>query len=47
MDQFFTCIGVRDEYFGPGWPCSTTVEVSRLAHPDMLIEVEAIAVIAG
>jgi enamine deaminase RidA (YjgF/YER057c/UK114 family) len=47
MEQFFTCIGVRDEYFGPGWPCSTTVEVTRLAHPDMLIEVEAIAVIAG
>ena len=47
MDQFFTCIDVREEYFGPGWPTSTTVEVSRLAHPDMLIEVEAIAVIGG
>jgi enamine deaminase RidA (YjgF/YER057c/UK114 family) len=45
MDQFFTCIDVREEYFGPGWPTSTTVEVSRLAHPDMLIEVEAIAAI--
>ncbi len=47
MDQFFTCIDVREEYFGPGWPTSTTVEVSRLAHPDMLIEVEAIAVIGA
>ena len=47
MDQFFNCIDVREEYFGPGWPTSTTVEVSRLAHPDMLIEVEAIAVIGG
>lgn len=45
MDAFFTCVEVRDEYFGPGWPTSTTVEVSRLAHPDMLIEVEAIAAI--
>ena len=47
MDQFFTCIDIRDEYFGPGWPASTTVEVPRLAHPDMLIEVEAIAAVGG
>jgi enamine deaminase RidA (YjgF/YER057c/UK114 family) len=47
MDQFFGCIDVREEFFGPGWPASTTVEVSRLAHPEMLIEVEAIAVVGG
>jgi enamine deaminase RidA (YjgF/YER057c/UK114 family) len=45
MDAFFTCADIRHEYFGPGWPTSTTVEVSRLAHPDMLVEIEAIAVI--
>jgi 2-iminobutanoate/2-iminopropanoate deaminase len=47
MEQFFHCIDIRDEYFGPGWPASTTYEVSRLAHPDMLIEVEAIAAISN
>jgi enamine deaminase RidA (YjgF/YER057c/UK114 family) len=32
------------EYFG-ALPTSTTVEARRLAHPDVLVEVEAIAVI--
>ena len=36
---------VRDEFFGAKGPASTLVEVSALAHPDYLIEVEAIAVI--
>ena len=29
----------------PGWPVSTTFEVSRLAHPDMMIEIDMIAVV--
>lgn len=45
MDAFFTCVDIRDEYFGPGFPTSTTVEVSRLAVPDMMIEIEAIAIV--
>lgn len=45
MDAFFTCVDIREEYFGPGWPTSTTVEVSRLADPDAMIEIEAIAVV--
>lgn len=36
---------VRDEFFGSKGPASTMVQVSALAHPDYLIEVEAIAVI--
>jgi 2-iminobutanoate/2-iminopropanoate deaminase len=36
---------VRDEFFGPKGPASTMVQVSALAHPDYLIEVEAIAVV--
>jgi enamine deaminase RidA (YjgF/YER057c/UK114 family) len=36
---------VREEFFGAKGPASTMVEVSSLAHPDYLIEVEAIAVI--
>jgi enamine deaminase RidA (YjgF/YER057c/UK114 family) len=36
---------VREEFFGAKGPASTMVEVSARAHPDYLIEVEAIAVI--
>ena len=36
---------VREEFFGGKGPASTMIEVSALAHPDYLIEVEAIAVI--
>jgi 2-iminobutanoate/2-iminopropanoate deaminase len=36
---------VREEFFGAKGPASTMVEVRALAHPDYLIEVEAIAVI--
>jgi 2-iminobutanoate/2-iminopropanoate deaminase len=45
MDAFFKCTDIRHEFFGPGWPTSTTLEVSRLAHPDMLVEIEAVAVV--
>lgn len=38
-------IPVREEFFGKKGPASTLVGVSALAHPDWLIEVEAIAVI--
>jgi reactive intermediate/imine deaminase len=38
---------VRKEYFGPSRPASTLVEISRLAREDLLIEIEAIAVLSG
>jgi enamine deaminase RidA (YjgF/YER057c/UK114 family) len=38
-------IPVREEFFGKKGPASTLVAVAALAHPDWLIEVEAIAVI--
>ena len=34
---------VRQEFFGPSRPASTLVEVSRLAVPGALLEVEAVA----
>jgi 2-iminobutanoate/2-iminopropanoate deaminase len=34
---------VREKYFGEQFPTSTLVEVSRLAHPDALLEIEAVA----
>ncbi|MGG5817998.1 RidA family protein [Falsiroseomonas sp. HW251] len=36
---------VREEFFAAHPPASTGVEVSRLTHPDFLIEIEAIAVL--
>jgi len=36
---------VREEYFGKKGPASTLLEISALAHPDWMIEIEAIAVI--
>ena len=36
---------IRAEYLGPKGPASTLVEVSSLAHPDWMIEIEAIAVL--
>ena len=39
---------VRDRYVNPHQPpASTAVEVRRLVHPDLLLEVEAVAVIAS
>jgi enamine deaminase RidA (YjgF/YER057c/UK114 family) len=34
---------MRLRYFGPATPTSTTVQISRLADPDAMIEIEAIA----
>jgi 2-iminobutanoate/2-iminopropanoate deaminase len=45
IDEFLKHVDVRMEYFS-ALPTSTTVEVRRLTHPDFLVEVEAMAVIA-
>lgn len=45
MEEFFKHVDVRMEYFGAALPTSTTVEVRKLAHPDFMVEVEAIAVV--
>lgn len=42
IDEFFKHVDVRMQYFG-ALPTSTTVEVRRLAHPDLLVEVEGTA----
>ena len=36
---------VREEFFGKKLPASTMVGVTTLAHPDFMIEIEAIAVL--
>lgn len=35
---------LREEYFKGVRPASTVVEVSKLAHPDLLVEVEVVAI---
>lgn len=44
-EHFSAIHEVRSEFFKPDYPASTLVEVSRLVDPDMLIEIEAIAVV--
>ena len=41
IEEYFKHVDIRMEYFR-ALPTSTTVEVRRLAHPDFLVEVEAI-----
>ena len=45
IDEFFKHVDVRQKYFGEGLPTSSTIGVSRLSHPDFMVEVEAFAVI--
>ena len=45
MEDFAKIHEVRAQYFHEPLPASTMVEVSKLAHPDYLIEISAIAVI--
>jgi 2-iminobutanoate/2-iminopropanoate deaminase len=45
FDEFQKCADVRMRYFGVATPTSTTVQISRLAGPDFMIEIEMIAVV--
>jgi 2-iminobutanoate/2-iminopropanoate deaminase len=47
MDEFEQIHKVRREYFRTPAPASTMVEVSKLASPDYLIEISAIAALDG
>lgn len=44
IDEFFRHPDVRMEYFG-ALPASTTIGISRLSHPDYMVEIEAMAVL--
>ena len=44
IEEFFKHIDVRMEFFG-ALPTSTTIQVSKLAHPDLVVEVEVIAMV--
>ena len=45
MSQLQVLREIRSRYYGANPPASTLVQVVALAHPDLMIEVEAIAVI--
>ena len=36
---------LRRQYFDEGYPASALITVARFAHPDMMIEIQAIAVV--
>jgi enamine deaminase RidA (YjgF/YER057c/UK114 family) len=42
---FRQALDVRHEYLGKSLPTSTTVQVSGLANPDLMIEISAIAMV--
>ena len=44
MSRFMETQEVRKEYFTDFAPASTTVEIKSLAFPDLLIEIEVVAV---
>jgi 2-iminobutanoate/2-iminopropanoate deaminase len=45
IDAYYAVAEERYRYFANSLPTNTLVAVSRLAHPDMLIEIEAEAII--
>ena len=44
MEEYFKHQDMRMRYFG-ALPTSTTIEVSKLAHPDLMVEIEVIAMV--
>ena len=42
---FSTCSDVRMRYFGVASPTSTTIQISGLAQPEAMVEIEMIAVV--
>lgn len=46
MGNFPKIVELRERYFTPPYPADTIVEVSSLADPEWLIEIEAIAVVS-
>ncbi len=46
IDAYYLVADERYKYFTASLPTNTLIAVSRLAHPDMLIEIEAEAIVA-
>jgi enamine deaminase RidA (YjgF/YER057c/UK114 family) len=43
IEAFMGSGNVRKEFFAPPYPATTTVEVSRLYDPDLMVEITAVA----
>jgi 2-iminobutanoate/2-iminopropanoate deaminase len=43
LEQFMATNDIREEFFAEPFPVTTTVQVDRLYHSDLLIEITAIA----
>ncbi len=46
IEAFMAAGAVRSEFFAPPFPVTTTLEISRLYHPDLMIEITATAEVA-
>ena len=44
-EAFSKCSDVRMRHFGVASPTSTTIQISRLAQPEAMVEIEMIAVV--
>ena len=47
MAHFGIVVAMRERYFSPPWPADTLVEVAALALPELMIEIEGIALTDG
>lgn len=47
MANFEKVVAIRERYFSPPWPADTLVEVSALALPELMIEIEGVALADG
>lgn len=45
IDAYYAVVEERYKYFNNALPTNTLLAVSRLAHPDMLVEIEAEAIV--
>lgn len=45
IDEFFKHGDIRRRYLGEALPASAAIQVSRLASPDLMIEIEAVAAV--
>src|SRR5947209_6848741 len=45
MSQMAVLRAIRSRYYGKNAPASTLVQIVKLAHEDLMIEIEAIAVV--
>jgi 2-iminobutanoate/2-iminopropanoate deaminase len=43
IDEYFKHVDIRMEFYSHAMPTSTTVEVRRLAQPELMVEIDAIA----